>query len=98
MALLDSKQLQQDLEIIEKNIMQLEKKYTDFFEGVTSLEPKELRTQTEALVQRWWGKPVPNAMLRFKRENIVQKYRMYKEKWDRQLRLKSRKDKEDDNF
>ena len=89
---LSSKNLQQDLEIIEKNIKQLEKRYLDFFDGVISHEPKELRAQTEALVQRWWGKPTPNTMLRFQLQNIVQRYKSYKEKWDRQLRTKMKLD------
>ena len=97
MPALDSNQLSQDLEIIERNVRQLEAKYTDYIEGVTSIEPKELRTQTEALVSRWWGKPVANTMLRFRLQNTVQKYRAYKEKWDRLLRIK-KKNEIEDNF
>ena len=92
---LDSNQLKQDIEIIERNIRQLEGKYTDFFDGVIALEPKELRAQTEALVRRWWGKPIANTMLRFKLQNLVQRYKTYKEKWDRQLRAKLRSERED---
>jgi predicted nucleotide-binding protein (sugar kinase/HSP70/actin superfamily) len=92
---LNSNQLSQDLEVIERNIRQLEAKYTDYLDGVTSIEPKELRTQTEALVNRWWGKPVVSTMLRFKLQNTVQKYKTYKEKWDRLLRIKKKNDLED---
>ena len=92
---LDSNQLKQDVEIIEKNIRQLEGKYTDFFDGVIALEPKELRAQTEALVRRWWGRPIANTMLQFKLRNLVQRYKTYKEKWDRQLRAKLRNERED---
>jgi hypothetical protein len=94
MPALDSNQLRQDLEIIERNIRQLEAKYSDYLDGVTSVEPKELRTQTETLVKRWSGKPVANTMLRFKRQNVVQKYKTYKEKWDRLLRIKIRNERE----
>lgn len=92
---LDSNQLKQDIEIIEKNIRQLDGKYTDFFDGVIALEPKELRTQTETLVRRWWGKPIANTMLRFKLQNLVQRYKAYKEKWDRQMRAKLRDEREE---
>jgi hypothetical protein len=96
MPALDSNQLKQDLEIIERNIRQLEGKYTDFFDGVISVEPKELRAQTETLVRRWWGKPVvSNTMLRFKLQNLVQRYKAYREKWDRQLRAKIKKEQEE---
>ncbi len=95
MPLLDSNQLKQDLQLIEKNIRQLDGKYTDFFDGVIALEPKELRAQTEALVRRWWGKPVANTMLRFQLQNLVQRYRAYREKWDRQLRNKLRSEREE---
>ena len=95
MPALDSNQLRQDLEIIDRNIRQLEAKYTDYLDGVTSVEPKELRTQTEVLVKRWWGKPTANTMLRFKLQNTVQKYKTYKEKWDRLLRIKQKNERED---
>jgi hypothetical protein len=92
---LDSNQLKQDIEIIDRNIRQLDGKYTDYFDGVIALEPKELRAQTEALVRRWWGKPIANTMLRFKLQNLVQRYKAYREKWDRQLRAKLREERED---
>ena len=92
---LDSSQLKQDVEIIERNIRQLDGKYNDFFDGVIALEPKELRAQTEALVRRWWGKPISNTMLRFKLQNLVQRYKAYREKWDRQMRAKLREERED---
>jgi len=95
MPALDSNQLQQDIEIIERNIRQLDGKYTDFFDGAIALEPKELRAHTEALVRRWWGKPISNTMLRFKLQNLVQRYKAYREKWDRQLRIKLRNDREE---
>ena len=95
MPALDSSQLRQDLDIIERNVRQLEAKYNDFLDGVTSIEPKELRTQTETLVNRWSGRPVANTMLRFRLQNTLQKYKLYKEKWDRLLRVKIRNERED---
>ena len=95
MALFDQKEIQRDLQLIEENIKTLEKQYNDFFEGITSLEPKALRAQTEVLVRKWWGKPVSNTRLRFKLQNIVQRYNSYKEKWNRQLRLKTRQEQEE---
>ena len=92
---LDSNQLKQDIEIIDRNIRQLDGKYSDYFDGVIALEPKELRAQTEALVRRWWGKPIANTMLRFKLQNLVQRYKAYREKWDRQMRAKLREERED---
>lgn len=97
MPAFDSNQLQKDLELIERNIRQLEAKYTDYFEGVTSVEPKEMRFQTETLIKRWTGKPIANTMLRFKRQNIEQRFRSYREKWDRLLRKKMKGELEE-NF
>ncbi len=88
-------ELKQDLQVIDENINLLEKQYTDFFEGVTYLEPKALRARTDALVRKWWGKPIAGTQLRFKVQNIVQRYSAYKEKWNRQLRIKMRKERED---
>lgn len=95
MPALGSNQLKQDIEIIERNIRQLDSKYTDFFDGVTAVEPKELRAQTETLVRRWWGKPITNTMLRFRFQNLVQRYKAYREKWDRQLRAKAKGEREE---
>lgn len=94
MALFDNKEIQQDLNIIEGNIKTLEKQYMEYFDNVISAEPKALRAQTEALIRKWWGKPISNARLKFQIQNIVQRYNIYKEKWNRQLRLKDRKERE----
>lgn len=96
MALLDTNQLRQDLEIIDDNIRLLEKQYNDYFGGVSYLEPKALLAQTNALVMKWWGKPVSNTQLKFKLQNLVQRYNSYKEKWNRQLRMKARAEKEEE--
>ncbi|MBD3309107.1 hypothetical protein GF339_22090 [candidate division KSB3 bacterium] len=95
MALLNQNELRQDLQLIEENIKKLEKQYMDFIDGVTSVEPKALRARTEALVRKWWGKPVANTRLRFQLQNIVQRYNAYKEKWDRLLRIKIKAEKEE---
>lgn len=95
MALFDNKEIQQDLKIIEENIKTLEKQYLEYFDNVISVEPKALRAQTDALVRKWWGKPITNARLRFQIQNIVQRYSTYKEKWNRQLRLKTREEREE---
>lgn len=96
MAILDNSQLRQDLDIIEENIKLLEKQYAEYFDGVTYLEPKALMAQTNALVMKWWGKPVSNTQLRFKLQNIVQRFNSYKEKWNRQLRLKFKAEREEE--
>ena len=95
MALFDNKEIQQDMKIIEENIKTLEKQYAEYFDNVISLEPKALRAQTEALIRKWWGKPITNARLRFQIQNLVQRYNTYKERWNRQLRLKERADREE---
>ena len=95
MALFNNKDIQQDLKIIEDNIKTLEKQYIDYFDNVISVEPKALRAQTEALIRKWWGKPIANARLKFQIQNIVQRYNIYKEKWNRQLRLKAREEREE---
>jgi hypothetical protein len=95
MALLDQRQINQDMQVIEENINLLDKRYTEFCEGAISLEPKALRAQTDALVRKWWGKPIANTQARFRLKNVVQRYNSFKEKWGRQLRLKIKQEKED---
>ena len=64
-ALAQRNELQNDIQLIEENIVTLEKQYINFFEGVISLEPKALRARTDALVRKWWGKPIRSTQFRF---------------------------------
>ncbi|MCP4397394.1 MAG: hypothetical protein GY801_08870 [bacterium] len=96
MAILDQRQINQDLQLIEENINLLDKRYHEYCEGVISLEPKALRAQTDALVRKWWGKPVASTQARFRLQNVVQRFNSYKEKWGRQLRTKLKQDKENE--
>ena len=97
MAFNDSKQIEQDIRTIQDNIALLEKQYVEFFAGAISAEPKPLLIQTEALVRKWWGRPISNAQLRFQVQNLVQRFNSYKEKWTRQTRLKTIADSEEES-
>ena len=85
----DTKQLEQDIRLIQDNMVLLEKQYIEYLAGAIPAEPKPLLIQTEALVKKWWGRPITNTQLRFQIQNIVQRFNSYKEKWTRQTRLKS---------
>ncbi len=91
-------EIKKDIQLIEENIKALEKQYQDFFDGVSYLEPAALRARTDALIRKWWGKPIASTQLRFQIQNLVQKYGSYKEKWGRLLRLKIKRDKEDEGL
>lgn len=97
MAFNDSSQIEQDIRTIQDNIALLEKQYVEFFAGAISAEPKPLLIQTEALVRKWWGRPISNAQLRFQVQNLVQRFNSYKEKWTRQTRLKTIADSEEES-
>jgi hypothetical protein len=83
-----------DMAIIESNLRQLIPLYEDFFSRKTSKEPKELRAQTELLIQKWKAKIIARVLHRFKFQNIAQRYSVFKEKWDKQLRIKEREERE----
>ncbi len=91
-------EIKNDIQLIEENIKVLDKRYQEFCDGVTSLEPAALRARTDALVRKWWGKPIASTQLRFQIQNLVQKYNSYKEKWGRMLRLKIKRDKEEEGL
>lgn len=95
MAINENTQMQQDMDLIEANIKLLEKQYEDFLVGVISREPKPLLSQTEALVRKWWGRPIANTQLKFRIQNLVQRFNSYKEKWNRQIIAKAKAEKED---
>ena len=95
MAFNDNTQMQQDLDLIDANINLLEKQYEKFFIGAIAHEPKPLLIQTEALVRKWWGKPITNTQLRFRIQNLVQRFNSYKEKWTRQMLVKAKAEQED---
>lgn len=97
MAFNDSSQIEQDIRTIQDNIALLEKQYVEFFAEAISAEPKPLLIQTEALVRKWWGRPISNAQLRFQVQNLVQRFNSYKEKWTRQTRLKTIADSEEES-
>ena len=97
MAFNDSSQIEQDIRTIQDNIALLEKQCVEFFAGAISAEPKPLLIQTEALVRKWWGRPISNAQLRFQVQNLVQRFNSYKEKWTRQTRLKTIADSEEES-
>jgi hypothetical protein len=83
-----------DLQIIDGNLRQLVKLYEDFFAHKIYKEPKELRTQTEFLIQKWKSKIIPRTLHRFKFENLAQRYSIFKEKWDRQMRIREKEERE----
>ena len=95
MAFNDNTQMQQDLDLIEANIKLLEKQYSDYLVGAIANEPKPLLIQTDALIRKWWGKPITNTQLKFRIQNLVQRFNSYKEKWTRQMIAKAKAEKED---
>jgi len=87
-------EFEKDMATIDQNLRQLTVLYEDYFALKIYREPKELRAQTEALIQKWRVKPVVRAASRFKLQNLIQRYNAFKEKWDRQLRIKEKEERE----
>lgn len=85
---------EKDIAIIEANLKQLIVLYEDYFCGKIYREPKEIRMQTETLIQKWRARSIVKASARFKFQTLLQRYHTFKEKWDRQLRIKEKEDQE----
>jgi hypothetical protein len=83
---------EKDMAVIEANVKQLIVLYEDYFCGKIYREPKEIRFQTETLIQKWRARTLSKASARFRFQTLLQRFNTFKEKWDRQLRIKEREE------
>ncbi|GEM_PF-6326299 len=82
----DSEKIAQRLRELEQEIERLIYEYDQFFLGFIRVEPLQRRKKVEKMIRDLMDTYIANATLKFKLQNLRQRYATYREKWDRYLR------------
>ena len=82
----DSERIAQKLNELEKEIETLIYEYDQFFLGFQRVEPQARRKKVERMIRDLMDTYIANATLKFRLQNLRQRYATYREKWDRFLR------------
>ena len=76
----------EDLAFLTKQIPELEQQYKDFFDHKLPREPKALRKQIEAIIDKYTKSPFIKTVNKYKFSTLVSRYTTYKVRWDKKLR------------
>jgi hypothetical protein len=79
-------ELGKDLEILEKQLRQLQIDWEKFFGGVEKKPPVDLRSKVEALIRRYAGIEIRNNQERFRYQTLTARYNTFNELWSKRLR------------
>jgi hypothetical protein len=79
-------ELGKDLEILEKQLRQLQIDWEKFFGGVERKPPVDLRTKVESVIRRYAGVELRNNTERFRYQNLTARYNTFNELWNKRLR------------
>lgn len=71
---------------LEKLIIELQKKYEQFFSHNMRTEPLDAVRQVEDLIRNYARGQIKNPVLSFRYNNLVARYNSYKNVWDRRRR------------
>ncbi len=82
----DSEKIAQRLNELEREIETLIYEYDQFFLGFQRVEPVARRKKIERMIRDLMDTYIANATLKFRLQNLRQRYATYREKWDRFLR------------
>ncbi len=82
----DSERIAQKLNELESEIERLIYEYDQFFLGFQRVEPQARRKRIERMIRDLMDTYIANATLKFRLQNLKQRYATYREKWDRFLR------------
>jgi hypothetical protein len=80
---LDPTQEIHDAEVLVEQVNQL---YQLFFSGVERLPPTPKRERLEALITRLNTAPKLTPAIRFRVQNLQQRFQVYRDKWERSLK------------
>jgi hypothetical protein len=76
----------EDLDKLQEDIERLKFEYDQYFQGFSKLPPEALRKEVQRTVNRFVGFQSPNTGLKYRAQNLVQRFTTYKQLWDRILR------------
>jgi hypothetical protein len=76
----------EDLDLLEKQIRQLQIEWEKFFGGVERKPPMDLKGRVESLVRRYSNAELRNNTERFRYQNLTARYNTFSELWMKRLR------------
>ncbi len=76
----------EDLDLLEKQIRQLQIEWEKFFGGVERKPPNDLRARVEALVRKYANAELRNNAERFRYQTLSSRYNTFNELWSKRLR------------
>ncbi len=76
----------EDLDLLERQIRQLQIEWDKFFGGVERKPPNDLKTQVDALVRRYAYAEMRNNTERFRYQALTARYSSLSELWNKRLR------------
>ncbi|MBN2382464.1 hypothetical protein JXQ70_06235 [bacterium] len=80
--------VQEDIELLERNIDKLKNEYEQFFMGTIKIPPLTIQTAVERIIRKYLGGGINNSSLRFRYQNTVARYTTLSELWKRRMRMK----------
>ena len=80
--------LADDIEVIEKQIRQLQIDWDKFFSGIEKKPPNDLKNKVEALIRRHANAEIRNNTERFRYQTLTAKYNTLNELWSKKLRAR----------
>ena len=80
--------LADDIEVIEKQIRQLQIDWDKFFSGIEKKPPNDLKSRVEALIRRHANAEIRNNTERFRYQTLTAKYNTLNELWSKKLRAR----------
>lgn len=76
----------EDLDVLEKQIRQLQIEWEKFFGGVERKPPSDLRTRVENMIRQYAYSEIRNNGDRFRYQSISTRYSTFNELWNKRLR------------
>lgn len=83
----DRKEIGKQLEDLEQQLRELQIRYEKYFSGAEKLEPMKLREKVSRMLRHFSNRRIVQTDLRFKYQNLANRYHTYAAQWDRILRL-----------
>jgi hypothetical protein len=80
--------LADDIEMLEKQIRQLQVEWDKFFAGFEKKPPNDLKTKVETLIRRHANAEIKNNTERFRYQSLTAKYTTFNELWSKKLRAR----------
>ncbi len=83
---IDYKELQREIDAMEKDIAELRSSYELFFMGVEKVEPKIARDVIKSTLRRWKEMPVKNTAIKFQIQQLKARMVSFESYWQRIMR------------